>query len=54
MPYKISGKNVMHFKSGKWSVKQKCSSTSNAKEAINLLRGIEHSNWRPTKKGKKR
>lgn len=42
MPYKIVGKNLMHMKSGKWSVKQHCSSVANAKKAMSLLRGLEY------------
>lgn len=42
MPYKKIGKNVMHFKGGKWSVKQRCGSPSAADAAIRLLRGVEH------------
>jgi hypothetical protein len=52
MPYKVEGKNVMHFKSGKWSVKQTCGSHDAAIHAMNLLRGVEHG-WKPTgKKGR--
>ena len=47
MPYKRSGKSVMHFKGGKWSVKQICKSEAAADAAINLLRGVEHG-WHPT------
>lgn len=46
MPYKVSGKNVMHKKGGKWKVKQQCSSRENAKKAVRLLRGVEHG-WTP-------
>jgi len=54
MPYKKSGRRVLHKKSGKWTVKQTCSSPAAAKKAINLLRGIEHG-LKPTgKKAKKR
>lgn len=41
MPYKIEGNKVMHFKNGKWSVKQTCSSAKNAKAAVRLLYGVE-------------
>lgn len=51
MPYKIEGKKVMHQKAGKWSVKQVATSHKNAKETVNLLRGIEHG-WKPTGKKK--
>ena len=37
MPYKVVGKNVMHYKDGKWSVKQHCSSHENAVKAVGLL-----------------
>jgi hypothetical protein len=55
MPYKTVGNKVMHFKNGKWSVKQTCSSPANAKKAMSLLEGIEHGNLKPTgKKAKKK
>lgn len=51
MPYRVDGNNVMHFKGGKWSVKQKCSSHANAVKAIRLLNAVEHNpNFKP--KGK--
>jgi hypothetical protein len=50
MPYKIQGSEILHFKQGKWSVKQKCSSPENAKKALRLLEGIEHG-WNPGKAG---
>lgn len=53
MPYKIRGKDVLNFKEGRWKLKQRCSSTSNAKEAINLLRGIEHG-MVPRKRGRRK
>ena len=53
MPYKVMGKKVMHFKNGKWSVKQTCSSPANAKKAVNFLRGLEHG-MVPKKKAKKK
>ena len=48
MPYKVEGKNVLHEKGGKWSIKQKCSSHENALKAMRLLQGIEHGKWHPT------
>ena len=42
MPYKIVGKNLMHYKNGKWSVKQHCTSHANAVKAMRLLQGLEH------------
>jgi hypothetical protein len=51
MPYKVVGKNVMHFKGGKWSVKQMAGSVGNAWKAIRLLNAVEHG-WKPTR-GKK-
>lgn len=42
MPYRVSGKNVEHFKNGEWSVKQHCESHKAAVDAMQLLRGIEH------------
>jgi hypothetical protein len=42
MPYKRAGKNVMHLKNGKWSIKQRCSSVENAEAAIRLLNAKEH------------
>ena len=41
MPYKVDGNRVLHYKDGKWSTKQVCSSNSNAKAAMRLLYGIE-------------
>jgi hypothetical protein len=32
---------VYHYKNGKWSLKQKCTSLSNAKSALRLLRSLE-------------
>ena len=49
MPYKTNGSKVLHYKGGKWKVKQQCSSPAAAKKAVNLLRGIKHG-WRPTEK----
>lgn len=37
MPYKVIGKNLMHKKGGKWTVKQHCTSAANAKKAMRLL-----------------
>jgi len=42
MPYKRSGKQILHKKGGKWKVKQTATSIANAKKALRLLRGIEH------------
>jgi len=53
MPYKVVGNKVMHFKNGKWSVKQTCKSPANAKKAMNLLRGVEHG-MVPRKKKKRK
>lgn len=53
MPYKVEGSNVMHYKGGKWHVKQHCSSPTNARRAMALLRGVEHG-WHPTGKKSKR
>lgn len=47
MPYKVQGNKVLHKKGGKWSVKQTCSSPTNAKKAMRLLHGIKHG-WKPT------
>ncbi len=51
MPYKTQGKKVLHFKGGKWTVKQTAHSPAAAKATVRLLEGIEHG-WKPT--GKKR
>jgi hypothetical protein len=37
MPYKREGNKVLHFKDGKWSVKQVCKSAANAVATIRLL-----------------
>jgi Zn/Cd-binding protein ZinT len=42
MPYKVSGSDLLHYKDGKWSVKQHCSSHANAVEAMQLLQMKEH------------
>ena len=47
MPYKIKGKQLLHFKQGHWSVKQTATSHDNAVKAMRLLEGIEHG-WSPT------
>jgi len=49
VPYKIEGNVVYHKKGGKWSVKQRCSSSANAKKALKLLYGVERG-WKPTGK----
>lgn len=48
MPYKVIGNKVYHKKGGKWKVKQRCGSPAKAKRAVNLLRGVEHGDWKPT------
>lgn len=42
MPYRIEGKNVLHYKGGHWKIKQRCSSHENAVKAVRLLHGVEH------------
>ena len=42
MPYKVSGSNVLHYKGGKWKIKQHCKSPAKAKAAIRFLQGLEH------------
>lgn len=42
MPYKVQGKNLLHKKNGKWSVKQHCTSHANAIKAMHLLQAKEH------------
>ena len=38
----------MHFKNGKWSIKQRCKNAANAKAAMRLLEGIENDpNFKP-------
>jgi len=41
MPYKRVGKNVMHKKSGRWKIKQRCTSASNAAVVVYKLRQRE-------------
>lgn len=53
MPYKVEGNKVLHFKGGKWSVKQTTGSPAKAQAAVRLLRGVEHG-WKPTGKRKKK
>ena len=52
MPYKVKGKQVLHFKGGKWSVKQTASSHDKAIASMHLLYAVEHG-WKPTGKKKK-
>lgn len=52
MPYRRDGNKVMHYKDGKWKVKQTCGSVEAAEAAIRLLRGREHG-WKPTGKKKR-
>ena len=42
MPYKREGKQVLHFKNGKWSIKQTCKNAAAANKAIKLLNAVEH------------
>jgi len=42
MPYKVIGKNVYHYKGGRWSIKQHCRSKVNARRAVRFLRGLSH------------
>lgn len=48
MPYKLQGNNVLHFKNGKWTVKQKAKSKLSAMKAIRLLNAIDHG-FKPSK-----
>jgi len=42
MPYKIlNGTDVMHFKNGKWTLKQRAKNSQNAHKILGLLNGIE-------------
>lgn len=42
MPYEIrNGNEVWHEKQGKWSLKQRCKNSIEAKKALRLLYGIE-------------
>ncbi len=50
MPYRRSGKSVLHKKGGKWVTKQTATSVENAKKTIRLLRGIEHGTLKKRKK----
>lgn len=52
MPYRLSGKKIMHMKNGKWSLKQVAKSEKNAKAALRLLLAVEHG-FKPTGKKKK-
>jgi Zn/Cd-binding protein ZinT len=49
MPYKIKGKQLLHFKHGSWTVKQTASTHDKAVKAMHLLQGIEHG-WVPKKR----
>ncbi len=52
MPYRISGKNILHKKGGKWSIKQRCSSIANARKALKLLQGLESGSIKRSQVGK--
>jgi hypothetical protein len=54
MPYKCEGKNLMHQKNGKWSIKQHCSSEENCKKAMGLLEGLESGSIKKSEVGKKK
>jgi len=49
MPNKRIGRVIYHKVGGRWKVKQRCTSVTNAKKALNLLSGVEHG-WKPTGK----
>jgi hypothetical protein len=49
MPYKRVGKKILHFKNGKWSVKQVATSVENAIKSMRLLEAIEHGTRKPKK-----
>lgn len=42
MPYKVEGSNLLHYKNGKWSIKQHCDSHANAIAAMQLIQMKEH------------
>jgi hypothetical protein len=42
MPLKRKGRIIYHKVGGKWTIKQRCKSISNAKKAMRLLQGISH------------
>jgi len=42
MPYKRKGKIILHYKNGRWRIKQKAKSILNAKKTLRLLHWIEH------------
>lgn len=42
MPYKVEGKNLLHYKNKKWKIKQRCDSHANAVAAMRLLQMKEH------------
>ena len=58
MPYRLNPKNkkqVQVKRGGKWEPKSTCESEAAAQRQLNLLRGVEHSDWKPTgKKATKR
>lgn len=41
MPYKVQGTNIMHFKNGKWTVKQKMKNKKDAYGIIQKLKEID-------------
>jgi hypothetical protein len=54
MPYKLSGKKILHKKGGKWKVKQTSKTVASAKRALRLLRGLESGSIKPEQVGKEK
>ena len=52
MPYRLSGKRVLHKRGSKWKTKQVCSSPAAAKRAIRLLRGLHSGSIKRSQVGK--
>lgn len=52
MPYKLIKKTIYTKSSGKWRKKQTCTSITNAKKALGLLRGLEHGTVKKSQVGK--
>lgn len=53
MPYRREGTKILHYKNGKWSVKQTCKSVEAAKGAMRLLYGLESGDIKKSEVGKK-
>lgn len=54
MPYRREGNKIYSKASGKWKLKQTCTSIKNAIKALGLLQGLEHGSIKKSEVGKKK